>query len=42
MSAVTRAGWAYERAGAASMVYNLRQHRRARMLRLAAAYGEQA
>lgn len=28
-------GCAYERAGAAAMIYNLRQHRRARMLHLA-------
>lgn len=40
MTTTHRPGWAYERADAASMIYNLRRHRRAYMLRLAAAYGE--
>ena len=34
-----RPGWPYERAGAASMVYSVRGHRHARMLRIAASYG---
>jgi predicted kinase len=39
MTTLHRPGWAYERAGAASMIYNLRRHRREQMIRLATAYG---
>lgn len=41
MTSICRSpGWTYERAGAASMVYSVRRHRVARMLRLAC--GERA
>jgi hypothetical protein len=39
---VRRPGYAFERAGAASMVYTIRQHRTHRMLLLVATYGTPA